>query len=146
MTSDPQKCLSESKRVLKDGGVLSCSSWQGSQWMDLMNLLPQIRPDITMPEIPKDWQNVDLLKNELETAGFKDVEAHQVETRMTFDKLDRLMDFMLTKMPHMAMLTKDFSEDEMAKLKALFLEEGRKMCSDEPGEFTGVALVAIGRK
>jgi ubiquinone/menaquinone biosynthesis C-methylase UbiE len=27
MTSDPQKALSEAKRVLKDGGVLSCSAW-----------------------------------------------------------------------------------------------------------------------
>lgn len=28
MTSDPIKCLKESKRVLRDGGVLACSSWQ----------------------------------------------------------------------------------------------------------------------
>lgn len=52
MTSDPQKCLSESKRVLKDDGVLVCSSWKGSQWIEMMNLLKQVRPDKIMPEVP----------------------------------------------------------------------------------------------
>ena len=146
MTPDPQKCLSESKRVLKDGGVLVCSSWQGSQWIDLMKLVSRVRSDKKLPEIPKEWQSVDLLQTQLEKAGFKDVEGHRVETKMTFEKLEPLADFMLTKMPHMIMLTEDFSADERAKLKAVFVEEGKKMCSDEPGEFYGVALVAVGRK
>ena len=145
MTSDPQKCLSESNRVLKNDGVLVCSSWQGSQWIDLMNLVPTIRPDKKMPAVPKEWDNVELLKKELEKAGFQDVESHQVQTSMKVDKWEPMMDFMLGKMPHMVMLTKDFSEDEMTRLRTLFLEEGRKMC-DEPGELEGTALVAVGRK
>lgn len=146
MTPDPQKCLSESNRVLKDGGVLSCSSWQWSQWMDLMNLVPKIRPDKQMPEIPKEWMSADAVKGELEKAGFKDVESEQVHTTMRFEKMEELADFIINKLPHMKMLTKDFSDDDHAKLKALWIEEGKKMCPSEPGELKGITIVATGRK
>ena len=100
MTPDPQKCLSESRRVLKDGGVLACSSWKGSQWMDLMNLLPQIRPDKQMPTMPENWSDVALLKAELEKAGFKDVETQEVDVDMRYEKTEEFVDFMMQKMPH----------------------------------------------
>lgn len=146
MTPEPQKCLSESRRVLVDGGVLSCSSWEGSQWLDLMNLLPRIRPDKAMPELPKEWMNVDAMKGELEKGGFRDVESFRVNTTMKFERMEELVDFMLTKMPHMIHLTKDFSTDDFQKLKDLSVQEGNKMCSSEPGELSGVALIAVGRK
>lgn len=60
--------------------------------------------------------------------------------------METFVDFMLYKMPHMQMLAKDMSEEEMAEAKSLMLEKGRQMCSSEPGELTGVALVAAGRK
>ncbi len=101
MVPEPQKALSESLRVLKDGGVLTCSSWEGSSWMDLMALLPRIRPDKIMPKMPKEWENVDLMGEELRKAGFRDVESHRVPTSMKYESLEGLADFMATKMPHM---------------------------------------------
>lgn len=101
MVPEPAKALSESLRVLKDDGVLTCSSWEGSQWMDLMQLLPRVRPDKTMPQLPKDWANVDLMRGKLEEAGFREVEAHRVETGMAFDSREKLVDMMLNVMPHM---------------------------------------------
>lgn len=101
MVPEPAKALSESLRVLKDDGVLSCSSWEGSQWIDLMHLAARIRPDKTMPEMPKDWSNVDLLRGQLEQAGFREVEAHRVETSMAFDTRDKLVDMLLNVMPPM---------------------------------------------
>jgi ubiquinone/menaquinone biosynthesis C-methylase UbiE len=100
MTPDPQKCLSESKRVLRDGGVLTCSSWHGSQWIDLMNLLPKIRPDKQLPVIPENWKNAEPMKLELEKAGFKDVESQEVLVEMEIDSLEVFVDFILDKMPH----------------------------------------------
>ena len=146
MTPDPQKCLTESRRVLKDGGVLACSSWKGSQWLDLMNILPRIRPEAKMPEMPKEWMETSPMKAQLEKAGFKDVESYEVETTMKFETLDGLNRFMMMKIPHMQMLTKDFSDDEKEKLITLANEEGRKMAPNDPGELHGVALVAVGRK
>lgn len=146
MTPDPQKCLSESLRVLKDGGVLSCSSWQGSQWMDVMMLLPRIRPDKKNPSMPPEWMEVDKMKGELEKAGFKDVESVQVPTSMGYDRRADFVELCLTKMPPLRASLKDFTEDDMAQLRTLMDEELKKMCPDEPGTLQGVALVATGRK
>ena len=146
MTPDPQKCLSESKRVLKDGGVLTCSSWQGSQWIDLMNLLLKIRPDVKMPKIPEDWVSADGIKGVLEKAGFRDVESQQVPTTLSHDKWEPFAEFITTKMPHMVMLMKDMSDEEKAKFQELVVEEGKRMCPDEPFTLSGTALVAVGRK
>jgi ubiquinone/menaquinone biosynthesis C-methylase UbiE len=146
MTPDPQKCLTESRRVLKDGGVLACSSWHDSQWLQLMNLLPKVRPDKEMPTIPKAWKDAAPMKAELEKAGFRDVEAHEVHVEMTVDKMEAFVDFMLHKMPHMVMLTKDFTSDEEEQLRKLVLQEGRKLCPEDPGILTGVSLVAVGTK
>ena len=145
MTPDPQKCLSESRRVLQDGGVLSCSSWQGSEWLDLMRLISRIRPDKKLPDLPKEWNDVNSIKGELEKAGFRDVESHQVETTMRFDKVEDLSGI-LFKLPHMVMMMNDFSEDETTRFKELMMDEARKLALHDPGELKGIALVAVGRK
>lgn len=44
------------------------------------------------------------------------------------------------------MLMKDFTDDERARLRALLLDETRKLCPEDPGTLTGVALVAVGKK
>lgn len=146
MTPDPQKCLTESKRVLKEGGVLACSSWHDSQWLQLMNKLPQVRPDKEMPKIPDAWANAAPMKAELEKAGFRDVEAYEVDVEMTVDKLGTFVDFMLDKMPHMVALMKDFTDEEKEQLRNLIFQEGRKLCPEDPGVLTGVSLVAVGKK
>lgn len=145
MTPDPQKCLLESKRVLRDGGVLACSSWQGSQWMDLMNLAPRVRA-VEMPKVPPEWESAGAMKTELEKAGFQDVKSYQVDTSMSFEKREVFIDFIFSKMPHMVELLKDWSEEDLKRLKLIADEEMQKMSPNEPGKLAGTALVAVGRK
>ena len=114
--------------------------------MDLMNLVPTIRPDITMPAVPDEWSNVDKIKVELEKAGFREVESVQVTTHMSLDKRAPFIDFICEKMPHMVGLMKDFSKDDVYRLKAEMDKELQKMCPDEPATLEGVALVAVGTK
>lgn len=146
MTPDPAKCLTESRRALRDGGVLSCSSWKTSQWMELMNLYTKVRPDKQVMSIPEAWRETATLKGELEKAGFKQVECVEVPTRMDFQKADTLVDFMTDRMPHMKLLTADMSVDEKQKFKVLMKEELLKMCPHEPGTLHGTSLVAVGVK
>lgn len=146
LTSDPMKCLNESKRVLKDNGVLACSSWQDSQWRDLMNLYIKVRPDKKEVQIPKAWSEVDALRTELDKAGFKDVECYPVKTQLEFQTVDSFVNLMADKMPHMQMATADMSKEEIKEFKRLMTEETRKLCPTEPGILYGTALVAIGRK
>lgn len=144
MTPDPQKCLSESKRVLQPNGVLSCSSWKDSQWMGTMRLVEKVRPGIQTPSIPLEWASVPALQAELEKAGFREVKAEEVEVTMTFDTYDALTDVLLLKMPAVANLIKDFSGDERARLRELVLEDLQRMSPTEPGSLQGVALVVVG--
>jgi ubiquinone/menaquinone biosynthesis C-methylase UbiE len=146
MTSDPQKCLSESKRVLKPEGVLSLSSWKGSQWMDLMQLASQVRPQSKMPMLPEAWASISSVQAQLEHAGFQDVESHEVPVQMTFASYDALADLLLTKIPHMIALLKDFSAEEKAELRRIVISSAQEMAPSEPHVLDGVAIVALGRK
>lgn len=146
MTSSPQKCLAESFRVLKTGGVLTCSSWEDSQWMQLMKLVYEVRPDAPVMKIPEEWQSTRGLETELEQAGFSAVETVQVEVEMHFDSYDALLDLLTMKLPHMVKTLSTWSQHEVAKLRNIMEGRLREFCPTAPGKMTGVALVAVGRK
>ncbi|KAM3415321.1 hypothetical protein BST61_g8850 [Cercospora zeina] len=146
MTPSPEKCLAESLRVLKSGGVLSCSSWQGSQWIELMNLVREIRPEAPVPEIPEGWKYVKGLVVEVEGAGFQEVEAVEVDVTMAFESHEALLDLLTTKMPHMVKLLSSWSGEEVQRLRSMMNDRLKMMSPEEPGRLTGVALVAVGRK
>ncbi|KAK3639970.1 hypothetical protein LTR56_012144 [Elasticomyces elasticus] len=146
MVPDPQKALAESLRVLKPDGVLSLSAWEGSEWMDMMNLLPKIRPDKVMPAIPRAWMTTDGVKAEMEKAGFRDVETHQCPVEMPFQDHETFADFFIEKLPHMRALIKDMSEEEVTQLRELMVSGMKKQCPNAPGALKGIALVGVGRK
>lgn len=146
MTPDPQKCLSESRRVLKEGGVLGLSSWKDSQWVQLMGMIKTVRPDKEPPSISAEWKDVELLKGELERAQFKNVEAMEVEVTMGFESYDGLISMLTSKMPPMLAMLKDFSEAEMQQFKDAMLKQVKEWCPELPGKMYGTALVAVGRK
>jgi ubiquinone/menaquinone biosynthesis C-methylase UbiE len=147
MTPSPQKCLTESLRVLSPGGILTCTSWQGSQWLDLMGTFSTVRPDINLPQLlPKAWSDVDLLREELESAGFRDVRSERVKVTMRVENHERLVEFLITKLPHSVELTKRMSEEEVRRWKEAAVEKCREMCPVVPGELHGVSLMATGRK
>lgn len=146
MTPDPQKCLTESLRVLKEGGVLACTAWEDSDWLQVMLTLKEVRPDFTMPELPKAWSNVGLLKKELEGAGFKDVRSERVAVTMRFEEHEGLIDFMADTMPMMTAFTKQMSEEEVKRFKEVAAAKMREFCPEAPGQLHGWALLATGQK
>jgi ubiquinone/menaquinone biosynthesis C-methylase UbiE len=146
MTPDPQKCLTESLRVLKPEGVLACTSWEGSEWLSLMYTLSDVRPDLELPSLPEKWSDVGLLKKEFEVAGFKDVQSERVLVKMKFEKHETLVNFLLEKLPHAIAFTKQMTEDEVRKWKELCVAKCKEFCPDAPGELSGWSLMAIGRK
>lgn len=146
MAPEPQKCLSESWRVLKEGGVLTCSGWQHSQWDDLLRLVSMVRPDKVLPAMRRGWESAAAMKGELETAGFLDVEAFEVPTQRDYEKAQPFVEFMVRKLPFMKPIIKDMTEDEVERLIALMVQEIRNFCPVEPGWLEGTTLVAVGRK
>ena len=146
MTPDPQKCLSETRRVLKDGGVLACSSWKSTQWLDIMDVTLTMAPDIPWPRVPEEWSSESAMKQELETGGFRDVEAHEVPVTMTFDTHEAFNELLLCRMPHMVAATKDFTPEQMVELKKRTMDEAKRLAPSPPYSLSGRALVAVGRK
>lgn len=114
--------------------------------MDIMKLVSVIRPDKTLPELPKEWTSAPAMKVELEKAGFRDVNSEDVQVEMSFDRYEPFLDLLTTKMPMMINLVKDFSQGEMERLRQLMLEKTKEMAPSEPGILYGAALVATGRK
>ena len=125
---------------------MACTSWEGSQWLDLMYTLDQVRPDLTLATLPEAWSNVDLLKKELETAGFKDVHSERVPVTMRFEKHESLVEFLITKLPHAVALTKQMTDDEVKRYKEVAVEKCKELCPEAPGTLHGRSLMAIGRK
>ena len=146
MTSDPLKCLTETRRVLKDGGVAAISSWDDNQWMQLMGMITVVRPDKQLPEIPKEWRSTSGLEGEMKKAGFKDVEGHMVSVEMAVQSYESFVDFLFKAMPHMIALREDMSEAEMAKLHEVTIARMKEMCPSVPGKLTGEVVVGFGRK
>lgn len=146
MTTDPAKCLTESLRVLAPGGVLGCTAWEGSQWLDLMKTLSEVRPDMELPRLPANWSDAELLRKELDIAGFKDATCERVLTTMQFERHETLVDFLLTKMPHVIALTKQMSAEEVERYKEAAVRKCKEFCPNAPGELQGWSLMALGRK
>jgi len=146
MTPDPQKCLTESLRVLQPGGVLACTAWEASDWLDVMMTLKEVRPDFTMPELPKNWSDVGLLKKELEIAGFQGVESERVPVTMGFETHEGLIDFMADAMPMMTAFTKLMTAEEVRRFKEVAVAKTKEFCPQAPGTLHGWALLAVGQK
>lgn len=146
ITPDPRECLRESRRVLCDGGAVACSSWESTQWMELMKLVSRVREGKVLPTLPERWSDAALLKGELEAVGFRDVKCERVEAEMRFATHEGLVEVLVEKLPHMVALTQDMSREEVGELKELMVREARNLDPNAPGLLRGVALVASGRK
>lgn len=114
--------------------------------MDAAKVVEKVKPGLKTPFIPEDWASAPAMARVLEEAGFREVNAEEVEVTMTFDTREGLVDVLLTKMPATKNLIKDFSEDETARLRQLVSEHIRQASPSEPGTLKGTALVAVGRK
>ncbi|WPG97340.1 Hypothetical protein R9X50_00011400 [Acrodontium crateriforme] len=146
MTQDPGKCLAESKRVLQPGGVLALSSWESSEWIDVMGLVSVVRPDKVVPALREEWRRDGLLAEQVRKAGFRDVEVVRVPTVMALQSYESGAEMFMGKMPHMVMLMKDVTKEEKAKVREVMIEKLKVLCPTVPGHLNGMALVAVGRK
>lgn len=114
--------------------------------MDLMALASQVRSDEEAPHIPNVWKSAELLKAELQEAGFQDVVTHRVLTALRFQTLEDVIEKFLCRLPYVKAMLQDFSEVKMARLRCLWLQKGRTMAPHDPGQLTGTAIIAVGRK
>jgi hypothetical protein len=89
---------------------------------------------------------VDRIKAQLDEAGFRDTESHRVQAIFKYNDRKSIVDFLLRDIPHMKQLLEGAPEDGIEKLKKEMVEEMARLDPNEPGQMTGIALVAAGRK
>ncbi|KAI3320122.1 S-adenosyl-L-methionine-dependent methyltransferase [Xylariaceae sp. AK1471] len=69
LVPEPVQAVRAMKRVIAPGGVLAMSSWQGSEWQDLMYYPKKVRPDLIMPEPPATWTSPEGVINNWKMQG-----------------------------------------------------------------------------
>ncbi|QIW98163.1 hypothetical protein AMS68_003681 [Peltaster fructicola] len=146
MTPDPQKCLAESHRMLSADGVLGLSSWENSEWLEVMRTLTTVFPDRAIPELPKEWSSTSAVKVEIEKAGFVDVKSNPITVHMGYETHGDLVRFLLKTMPPMVAAMKGLDEADFKKVELAMIERCKVFNSEEPGRLSGNAIVAVGRK
>ncbi|KAI0836428.1 S-adenosyl-L-methionine-dependent methyltransferase [Hypoxylon sp. FL0890] len=143
MTHNPQKCLSEARRVLKSGGVLGVASWKETQWLDAMKPIKKLKPELSPPTGSGQFASPSGLSLELKRAGFSKVELQEIDVELPFESHALFIDMLLTRMPPLVAIMKGFSTQQKEDLRYLMTNEIQKLCPQEPGFLKGIALVAI---
>ncbi|CAI6334450.1 unnamed protein product [Periconia digitata] len=147
MLANPQCALQESRRVLRDHGILALSSFRQVEWMDFIeNHLGLVKPGTTLGSIPLSWASTNSTIQELEDAGFKNVSAEEVQVWYEFDDAELMTRFNMTNIPSVKAATAGMTDDEVEKaVQLMILELGRRF-PDGKGRLGGIALVAFGTK
>lgn len=143
---DPQKALSESKRVLRPDGVLAASSWAETDWLKILKVISKLDPSHKPPAIGEEWGTASGVRAQLETAGFRDVEVREVQVDIPFKSHASFVEVMLTRVTQMVVASRGLPEGAQDKLRSLMIDEIKSICPTEPGVLKGVSLVAFGRK
>ncbi|KAK9237462.1 S-adenosyl-L-methionine-dependent methyltransferase [Lipomyces kononenkoae] len=149
MVPQARVALDEIHRVLSSqngGGFFALSSWQGSEWIELMSFVTKVRPDKLLPQLGPTWRTVEGIRGELEATGFQGVEVHSVETYMPFEDHDEIARYILTEFPGMKRLTSDMTRQELERTRDLMVEDIKSRHPTAPGRLVGTALVGVGRK
>ncbi|KAK9321366.1 S-adenosyl-L-methionine-dependent methyltransferase [Lipomyces orientalis] len=149
MVPQARVALNEIHRVLTNengGGIVALSSWQASEWMELMSFVSKVRPEKSAPKMPSTWGTLEGVRGELEATGFRDIEVHTVESFMQFNDYDEITRFILTQFPGMNKMTSDMSREELEKVRKLMVEFIKSRHPVTPGRLTGIAIVGVGRK
>lgn len=145
LTTNPQKCLTECRRVLEPNGVLAASAWEGNDWLEMMKVIAAVKPELRNAVSAK-WITPQAMQTDLDQASFRDVQVQSVPITVFFDTYDKFVDTLLTFQPRMVSLLREFTQDQRITLRKLLLAEMKAYCPEEPGNLRGTVLVATGRK
>ncbi|GAB7365864.1 hypothetical protein MBLNU230_g7194t1 [Neophaeotheca triangularis] len=146
LVSDSQKALRESWRCLREGGACAASSWQGSQWLEIMSAFEHVRPDLEpFPELPQEWTTEAGVKGEFKKAGFREVVTELVKVELAVESHDSFVEFMKLN-PLVKPKLEQMGPAEVEEVSVIMLRKLKEMCPEAPAKLNGWAVVAAGKK
>lgn len=142
LVPDPVKAVKAMKSKLISGGVLAFSSWESSDWQELMYYPKKVRPDLVMPTPSVDWTQPDGVRKNLHEIGFSNVQVEQTEGHWPFTDYEEICRFILTKMPLAARVITQMSDEEVFQTHALMVSALKAKYPSVPAKMVGKATVA----
>ena len=144
----PQVALKEALQVLTTehgGGVLAATTWEGSEWMRLMDAMTMIRPDLKVWELPRAWRSTEGVRGEFQAAGFRDVDVRSMQTYMPFEDHTKQVNIFMS-MPLMTGLIEQMTLKEKDRSRVLMVQQMKVMYPQAPSRMAGTAIIGVGRK
>ena len=146
MVPNPAAALREAFRVLAPSGVLSHTCWRGSEWLDMLQMIKEVKPDAELFTMPEAWTSTEGVKHVMTEAGFTEVEAQEVETYMEVKDPAYTVDILVRKMPTLAATRATMTEEEVDKVCGSMEDFLKAKFPVLPGKMKGVAILGVGRK
>lgn len=146
LLDNPQRALAATNRVLCPGGLVGLTSGKSSQHIDaLCTAVETIKPGTNLKLLKEPWSTELGVQGELRACGFERLETFLVESTITCTDLQEFARTLLL-MPVMQETLRGFSDEDRNRLLIHLVENLRAMDPSERGVFTGVNIVAVGRK
>jgi SAM-dependent methyltransferase len=141
---DHRKGMLEALRVIETGGIFAFTSMARSSWSELMQKITEVRPEKKVPQPAPMWRTEEGVKGELDGAGFKESQAYSVPIYMPFEDPTEIVDYLMSTMPFMPMVTKDMTTEEISRARDLMIQHVKEEYAD--GKLPGIAILGIGKK
>jgi len=148
---DRMQGLREIRRTLKPGGKTLIASWaptsQSPMMMLLFGALKAMNPDIPEPQTDiESLENPEFFKNELEQAGFKQVEIIPISKGFTIDSIEEFWEGMIKGSAPLVMMKNNMPEDLWQEKNKIALDYLQSKIPTLPTSVTAEALFGIGVK
>lgn len=146
LVPEPLKAIEAIKSKLTPGGIFAFSSWESSDWQELMYYPMKVKAGLVMPRLPKDWAEPESVRKNLQETGFQNVQIVQTEGYWPITDYDEVCRFILTKMPLAARVIAQMSDKEVLETLELMVSDLNAKYPTLPAKMVGKATVAYCQK
>ncbi|MDH5444249.1 MAG: class I SAM-dependent methyltransferase [Gammaproteobacteria bacterium] len=148
---DRAKAYAEIRRTLKPGGKAVISCWapvsESNGFQLVFGTLRQINPNIPAPQTDiESLENPEFFRNELEQAGFRDVEIHRVTGEIPFTNVKDFWNDMVQANAPIAMYKNSMSDEAWQEKNQIALNYLKEQTATKPEALQAHAWLGIGKK
>jgi ubiquinone/menaquinone biosynthesis C-methylase UbiE len=148
---DRRRGFAEIHRTLKPGGSIAVTSWapvdQSPAMQTMFGALRAIKPDLPQPQRSiSTLENPDVFKQEMQDAGFRNVEIRSITKPFPVTTLPEFWESMVKGSAPIQMLKKSMGESAWREKEILALDYLKERLPSTPAELTSDAWLGVGVK